>query len=74
VDIIKHIAGRIKTERLKRGLTQEELAYRSGLSRTYISYLEIAQRNPPLKTLQRIAHALGIDISVLFASEPVSQE
>lgn len=51
--------------RERAGLSQEALAEKSGLDRTYISLLERAQRQPTLKTLVRLADALGTSLSAL---------
>lgn len=51
------------------GISQETLAERAQLHRTYISDLENGARNPSLKTIIRLAQALGVSISTLFPSE-----
>ena len=48
------------------GITQEKLADATRLSTTFIGLLEIGQRRPSLKTLQKIASALKVDIKDLF--------
>ena len=49
----------LKTQRTKRGLTQEEVANKAGVSVSYISMLERGSRCPPLDTLETLAAALG---------------
>lgn len=49
------------------GISQEELAERSGLHRTYISDIERGARNPTLKTLSRLAVALELSASQLVS-------
>lgn len=49
-------------------LSQEELAARAGIDRTYISGVERSVRNPTLEVMQRIARALGSDLDVIFAT------
>ncbi|MCD5360507.1 MULTISPECIES: helix-turn-helix domain-containing protein [Chromobacterium] len=49
-------------------LSQEELAERAGIDRTYISGVERGVRNPSLDVMQRIARGLGVDLDVLFAT------
>jgi len=56
----------VKTARLEKGLSQEQLAAKSGLDRTYISGVERGARNPSLKSAQRIANALGKSLPVLL--------
>lgn len=46
--------------RQEKGLTQEELAARSGFSQQYLSGLERGQRNPTVVTLYELALALGV--------------
>ena len=57
----------IRKARTAAGLTQEELAFRSKLSRNYISLLELDQKSPTLDTLSRICQSLGVRASVLIA-------
>lgn len=49
-------------------ISQEELAVRAGIDRTYISGVERGVRNPTLDVIQRIAQALGADLDVIFAT------
>lgn len=49
-------------------LSQEELADRAKMDRTYVSGVERGVRNPSLVVMQRIASALGSDLDVLFAT------
>lgn len=57
---MRKLVGR-NVERLRRakGMTQEQLAERSGFSQQYISGLENGQRNPTVVTLYEIACALS---------------
>lgn len=55
----------IKSHRLALGLSQEELAHRAGLHRTYISDVERGARNVSLVTLYRFASALKISLCEL---------
>jgi transcriptional regulator with XRE-family HTH domain len=50
----------LKSERLRRKLSQEALAAKAGLSVSYISMLERGQRAPPLDTLESLAKALSV--------------
>jgi transcriptional regulator with XRE-family HTH domain len=54
------------------GLSQEELAHRIGVSVSYVSLIEKNKRDPPMSTIQGIAVALGIPLSLLtfLGAEP----
>lgn len=56
----------LKRLRNKSGITQEQLAQKTGLSATFIGLLETAKRRPSLKTLQKIASALKVKTSDLI--------
>jgi len=62
----------IKLCRTNRGLSQEDLARRVGLSASYISLIEKGDRDPAVSTADKIASALGVPISLLtfLAAEP----
>jgi transcriptional regulator with XRE-family HTH domain len=64
-DLNAAFADVLRQLRERAGLSQEALADKSGLDRTYISLLERAQRQPTLKTLARLADALGISLAAL---------
>jgi CheY-like chemotaxis protein len=57
----------IRNERLVRGISQEELAYRAGLHRTYVSDVERGTRNPSIESIAKLARALDLSVSALFA-------
>jgi transcriptional regulator with XRE-family HTH domain len=59
-------ATNLKSERLRKKLSQEALASKAGLSVSYISMLERGQRTPPLDTLESIAKALSVSASALL--------
>ncbi|HTY60272.1 MAG TPA: helix-turn-helix domain-containing protein, partial [Bacteroidota bacterium] len=56
----------LKRRRLALGLSQEELANRAGLHRTYITDVERGSRNPSLETIQKLARALEVPLSDVF--------
>ena len=56
----------VRKERLKRNLSQEDLAARVGVHRTYIGMIERAEKNITLKNIEKIASALKIKIYELF--------
>jgi XRE family transcriptional regulator, regulator of sulfur utilization len=60
------IGGGIRARRHTAGHTLEELASRSGLSKTILSRIENGRGNPSVETLFRIARALGLPLSALL--------
>ena len=64
--LAKKFGEKIRAERARTGKSQEDLAFTSGLDRTYISGIERGIRNPSLKNIGKIAKALQIPISRLF--------
>jgi transcriptional regulator with XRE-family HTH domain len=50
----------VRKVRLKRGLTQERFAEKSGFSQQYLSSLENGRRNPSIVTIYELATALGV--------------
>ena len=48
------------------GLTQKELAEKSGIAQSDISKLENGNANPSLRTLQRLAHGMGMRLRIEF--------
>ena len=67
-DILHVIAKNIKAERKKKKLSQEALAEKADVHRTYIGMLERAEKNVTMLSLSKIADALGMDIADLFRS------
>jgi transcriptional regulator with XRE-family HTH domain len=60
MDMRKLVGANTARIRREKGLTQEALAERSGLSQQYISGLENGLRNPTIVTLYELATALGV--------------
>ena len=63
---LRSIGANIKKSRLGLGLSQERLAAKAGLDRTYVASVERGQRNISAINLKRLADALGIDIGSFF--------
>jgi len=64
--ILLKFAKRVREERKKLGLSQEEFAAKSGFHRTYIGMIERAERNITLSNIDKLAKALRIPISSLL--------
>lgn len=60
MDVVLHLGKRVRHFRTIAGLSQEELAFRAGMKRSYLSDLERGTRNPTVQALGRIAAALGV--------------
>lgn len=60
----------LRAVRRHRGLTQESLAERAGMNRSYLSGIERSQHNVPLDTVCRLAWALGMDVRDLLSPTP----
>ena len=60
------VGKRIKDLRNKLGISQEELAFRSDIHRTYIASLEVGKRNVSIETLEKVVNALEVSLSEFF--------
>ena len=67
------IGAKVKELRVQKGLTQEELADRTELSKGFISQLERDLTSPSIATLMDILQALGTDLKDFFNEEPEEQ-
>ena len=56
----------IGTERVKKGMTQEQLSGLAGISRSHLAALESGQKSPKVETIWKIAEALSIKPSKLI--------
>lgn len=65
-EILKIFGDRVRELRKEKDISQEELAYRANLHRTYIGMIERAEKNLTLLNIERIAIALEVNISELF--------
>ena len=60
MDMRKLVGRNFARLRREKGLTQEEIEARSGISQQYLSSLERGRRNPTVITLHELALALGV--------------
>jgi transcriptional regulator with XRE-family HTH domain len=66
VDITPYIGPAFRLLRERAEISQEELAFRAGLDRTYVSGIERGRRNPSLKSMQRVAAELNLSLDQVF--------
>ena len=64
--ILEIFGKKIRTVRLEQKLSQEELAYKAGLHRTYIGMIERGEKNISLLNIEKVAKALSVKIQELF--------
>lgn len=64
----------IRKARLEARLSQEELAQRAGINRTYLSQLENGRSSPTLEVLEKIARALNLETTALISETPAARE
>jgi transcriptional regulator with XRE-family HTH domain len=63
---LRALANRIKELRDQKGISQEELAHRAGLSRTGMGFVETGKRWPRLDTLMKVAQGLNVTVDELL--------
>ncbi len=63
---LKNIGINVKSERLRKGLSQEELAEKCEISRNSISLIETGKINPTILRVIDIAKVLGVDVNLLI--------
>lgn len=68
MDMRKLVGGNVRAARIAAGMTQEELAERSGFSQQYISGLERGKRNPTIVSIYELGQALGVSHELLVAA------
>jgi len=69
IDIIE----KIKSLREEKGFSLNKFSEMTGLSKGYLSKIENAVNFPPLSTLNRIAIALGVDLTYFFTQSPIDE-
>lgn len=65
-NIIIEFGEKVRELRKEKAISQEELAYRAKLHRTYIGMIERAEKNITLLNIEKIANALKVSINDLF--------
>lgn len=70
MDMRRIVGENVRRARLAAGLTQEQLAERSGFSQQYLSGLEQGKRNPTIVSIYELANALGVSHVELVSAGP----
>ena len=65
------LSERVKYFRLRRDLSQGELAKASGVSQSTIAQIESGRKDPSMTTLKKLCRALDVELAVLFAGDDV---
>lgn len=63
--ILVKFGKKVREKRIKLGLSQEKLALRTGVHRTYIGMIERAEKNITINNINKISKALGMSMSDL---------
>lgn len=66
--LMRAFAAELKSRRADQRISQDELAHRCQVNRTFLAKLEIASTQPSLSVLLKIANGLGADLSELVGS------
>lgn len=67
--ITESVGKRIRFLRNQRGLSQEKLALKAGIDRTYLAGIEVGKRNATIISLEKVLVALGVSARDFFDSE-----
>ena len=65
-EILVKFGETVRDIRKEKGLSQEQLAFKADLHRTYIGMIERAEKNITLLNIEKIANALTVSINDLF--------
>ena len=65
--IVIKFGQRVRKERIKQGLSQEELATKAGVHRTYIGMIERAEKNITLENIEKLCKALNLRLKDIFS-------
>lgn len=69
----REVISKLQSLRKSRGVTLDRLAKMTGLTKGYLSQIENATKTPPFSTLDKIAFALGVDITYFFVDSENEQ-
>ena len=71
-DIGKVLGENIQILRYARNISQEELAFKADINKSFLGKIERGESSPTIKTVEKIANALGIEIETLFSLSRLS--
>jgi transcriptional regulator with XRE-family HTH domain len=73
MDVVQLLGQNVRRYRKLKGLTQEQLAHRAEMERSYVSDLERGERNPSVRALGRLAEALEIEPKLLLEGDQIER-
>lgn len=68
------VAWNLRRIRSQKGVSQERLADEAGVDRTYVGTLEREEASASVDILDRLADALGVELSALFVTPTANEE
>lgn len=74
MEIREVLAHNLRALRQAKGLSQEELAHRAGIDRTYVSSLERCQYSATIDVVDRLANVLGVEAAELLRRSSALQQ
>lgn len=63
------VGKRIREIRIRKHLSQEQIALRAEITTAYLGQIERGEKNPTVKSVEQISNALGISLSELFSNQ-----
>lgn len=73
-EILVIFGNNVRRYRLIKGMSQEQLAHKADLHRTYIGMIERAEKNITLVNIQKIANSLEVTVNQLLGEDATRQE
>lgn len=67
-EVLKKFGVKLKKHREEAGLSQEKLAFKGGMDRTYVGSVERGERNISLLNINKLASALGVQMNELLSN------
>jgi transcriptional regulator with XRE-family HTH domain len=74
MEIRSLVGWNLRTLRVQKGISQDDLALNAGIERAYVGYLERGKKNPTIETLAKLADSLGCHVSDLLKEPPNDAE